>query len=778
MGQHESHHGEMLDAEAIQAAYGPTAWPSWHQSLAPRCPQRASGRGIFRGEFILLRSSPPGGRAGKDGGRSGPNGHLYAQRNRPCPISLPLGRHEYPGSRLNHPGCEEEEELLGAGLERFLRHRAALEALKGRNARDPSLNDIREEDDDEDFESVSQYSDNNPMVNYKCPSPTIYTCPCGGQPDRSTIKQPLNYQDLQASLPTLGRRTSLKRGRDIMKSSKITLPPLKEDQQERPRTPTEDYSSDESGISEHEHHTDHEDKNSDGMSSEDESQHSKRPSCASSDSALRDSDNMSLLSSDEDTPSRRAERDFPEDDDVEDELRELHMLTGGRLNSSVLTEVTVHSDDCSSLFSHPRHDGEDTSHISVSGDSSNESFYSASSASFGKARGAGKRSRSESPMTAGRVSSTSFTYKDSRSRSEMRSPPKIDDYHLYSEISEEEEAPAGQAPPPPPPPPPPAAPPAPPSPECLPPMPAGQAFPPPPPPPPPPAPPVPKTSPPPRPPPPSTLSKSNKNKASPPSSPGSMVGGLAEVLRQSMSDGSFTKQNTLRRRESVSPCRPKVCHPVFDSSSLKRTDAHSTYMQRRASRQLSSSSTSSTGVIEELEELADSQQEADAEAAVSQKCGNKIKALQNILIKQALPFANPNLMKSTPSRNSSSDHLDDKNPSSPSSPANSPSSSSSLSSSSASSKSSSRSSSRASSPTTGTLPKPQRKPETLQEALLSAGGRPSHYATISRLEKQQQDDSCFDEEMRHRIASVKDKLQRPVPTADQSATLGRATVRL
>jgi hypothetical protein len=58
------------------------------------------------------------------------------------------------------------------------------------------------------------------------------------------------------------------------------------------------------------------------------------------------------------------------------------------------------------------------------------------------------------------------------------------------------------------------------------------------------------------------------------------------VLRQSISDGSFT----LKRHESVSPKRHSICHPVFDSSSLKRTDAHPK-PQRPAS---SSSGTSNT----------------------------------------------------------------------------------------------------------------------------------------------------------------------------------------
>ena len=132
------------------------------------------------------------------------------------------------------------------------------------------------------------------LATYKCP-PTSYSCPCGGQLDKLTIKQPLTYRDLRASLSTLGRRTSLKKGREIMKSSKITLPPVEEDGRERPATPQEDYSSDESGISENGAHSDADDKAAYSLSSEDESQHSKRPSCASSDSALRDSDNMLSL---------------------------------------------------------------------------------------------------------------------------------------------------------------------------------------------------------------------------------------------------------------------------------------------------------------------------------------------------------------------------------------------------------------------------------------------------------------------------------------------------
>ena len=82
MGQHESTPGAVSEDGEGPHACGPTAWPSWHQSLAPRGPPRPSGRGIFRGEFILLRSSPPGGRLAREGGRSGHNGHLYAQRNR------------------------------------------------------------------------------------------------------------------------------------------------------------------------------------------------------------------------------------------------------------------------------------------------------------------------------------------------------------------------------------------------------------------------------------------------------------------------------------------------------------------------------------------------------------------------------------------------------------------------------------------------------------------------------------------------------------------------
>ena len=91
MGQHEStldqqdqshnqhthpHHHTQIGNQT----YNPTAWPSWHQSLEPRGPQRGpSSRGIFRGEFILLRSSPPGSRPGKAKDK---NGHLYAQRHR------------------------------------------------------------------------------------------------------------------------------------------------------------------------------------------------------------------------------------------------------------------------------------------------------------------------------------------------------------------------------------------------------------------------------------------------------------------------------------------------------------------------------------------------------------------------------------------------------------------------------------------------------------------------------------------------------------------------
>lgn len=128
---------------------------------------------------------------------------------------------------------------------------------------------------------------------YSCP-PSIYTCHCGGQPDKRTIKMPLHYDEIQTSYSSLGRRTS-KRGREFMKCSKITLPPVKEDQQERPSTPVEDYSSDESGISEHDGQSDQDCKGGYAVSSEDESHHSKRPSCASSDSALRDSDNLSSL---------------------------------------------------------------------------------------------------------------------------------------------------------------------------------------------------------------------------------------------------------------------------------------------------------------------------------------------------------------------------------------------------------------------------------------------------------------------------------------------------
>lgn len=178
---------------------------------------------------------------------------------------------------------------------RYVHHASTIDALRRhnslrQNSRDPSLGDIREEDDEE-FESVSMYGSSRTNM-YSCP-PSIYTCHCGGQPDKRTIKMPLHYDEIQTSYSSLGRRTS-KRGREFMKCSKITLPPVKEDQQERPSTPVEDYSSDESGISEHDGQ-DQDCKGGYAVSSEDESHHSKRPSCASSDSALRDSDNLSSL---------------------------------------------------------------------------------------------------------------------------------------------------------------------------------------------------------------------------------------------------------------------------------------------------------------------------------------------------------------------------------------------------------------------------------------------------------------------------------------------------
>jgi hypothetical protein len=178
-------------------------------------------------------------------------------------------------------------------------------------------------------------------------------------------------------------------------------------------------------------------------------------------------------------------------------------------------------------------------------------------------------------------------------------------------------------------------------------------------------------------------------------------------------------------------------------------------------REASAHSTSSSSSCSEHDMSRD-----DCEAATGQKCSNKIKALQSILIKQSLPFANPAFFRESPARRSKSmDHLDEIKKTSttkhesPDSPP--PSHLSSVSSSS------------------------QKKCEEEAEKSLHYSihdiGRPSHYSTLSRLEQHNGDDPCFNEETRSRIASVKDKLNMSCAAAehDYASTLGKAaSVRL
>lgn len=147
-------------------------------------------------------------------------------------------------------------------------------------------------------------------------------------------------------------------------------------------------------------------------------------------------------------------------------------------------------------------------------------------------------------------------------------------------------------------------------------------------------------------------------------------------------------------------------------SSLSRRDWRRQPPSRQGSIVSSSSASCSESLDELREEGVDDAEDDDNGVFVNQKCGDKIKALQSILIKQSLPFANPSLLIG--SRTSSVDKMDDKKGGEPAG--------------------ASRNEREAAAATT--LPKPMRKPQCLDKTLGSGTTAPSHYATISRLEAQ------------------------------------------
>ncbi|XP_041363189.1 uncharacterized protein LOC121378892 [Gigantopelta aegis] len=278
MGQYESTH-EMADILALKqdGMVHPQAWPHWHQTLQSRRPSRTSNRGIFRGEFILMRSSPPGTCARRDRMRLGSpqNGYLYAQRNRPCPISLPLQRHEYP-TRIHQ--IEAEEDLDIDDMERFSQ-RTPLGMIQEYNgfhqgSRDSSLDDIKEEQED-GFDSVSVYSRTLPIVR------------------RANLSRD-DTSEYEEAKTVFSSTKKFFAKRKKHKDEKEKLSTVQEDEYTDDRSPSPeiDYSSDESGIS------GFEGQNGFNLSTSAESGHMKRLSCGSSDSAMRDSDGGSSLCSD------------------------------------------------------------------------------------------------------------------------------------------------------------------------------------------------------------------------------------------------------------------------------------------------------------------------------------------------------------------------------------------------------------------------------------------------------------------------------------------------
>ncbi|XP_050390156.2 cyclin-dependent kinase 12 isoform X2 [Patella vulgata] len=228
-------------------------WPSWQRSLSSRRTNRPASRGIFRGEFILLRSSPPGTLSLKNRKLSVPNrnGHLYAQRNRPCPISLPLQKHEYP-THINQ--MDVEDDINADDIERFFKQ--PLDVIPEYDNMDakPHLYQVQEEDEDSSHELDEDTEDHS--------MPYPYTT--------QTLDRHFGLKEAQTSFSVWDRRP-YRRAKPLCSSSLI------------------DYSSDESGISTESGISSHsdEDKNGYNPSSSDESGTSKRFS-DSSDSAVKD----------------------------------------------------------------------------------------------------------------------------------------------------------------------------------------------------------------------------------------------------------------------------------------------------------------------------------------------------------------------------------------------------------------------------------------------------------------------------------------------------------
>lgn len=653
---------------------------------------------------------------------------------------------------------------------------------------DQTLHGIREEQENDlsPFSEYKTYEANSSI------SP-VYICRCGRHPEKVSFQEPKTYSDIQVGYSTLGRRTS-KYGREIMKSSKIVLPPVKEDTRERPTTPEQDYSSEESGISDHDEDSDLENKDH-YISSEDEEHHFKHKSCASSDSAMRDSDNFSSLSSDGDGHYLRT-GDKDDDANFQGKINIGNIeINSEQIDATVVAEADVRIGECCSHFSSHNEDGEDSSSFSVSADSTFQLGSQLSHCGSPVVRQSVPRMRSRSVSPAkGRTGSAE---QDCTFQAEKRpSSVASDDYHLYSEISVStqisqfdnddgkavepnfslvSDVPTNIVPklttPTPPAPPLPLipVPPAPPlhtisHPTSLNISPIESSI----------------TSP---------ISISRRSSLSNYSN----VRTLADVLHRSISDGMFSRHNTLRRHEPISLVFHNDFHTV-DPSSLNAGASNSAWKQTDKSEShralnkvpqtcedslsnrsldsqdidvkqcgimcrhtppLTATSTNTLGVAtlgKNGEVIKGEKDEILSPLSVNNKCGEKIRALQNILIKQALPFANPSFVTNSSPVNPDrpqgrKTHVPESSPV----PVKNTVLTDSI------SPPSQRSHKES---CTSTMSITQ-KTECLKEFFPVSTLPPSHYARVSRLEKHHDDQSVG--ESLSRITSIKEKLQIVVP---------------
>lgn len=381
------------------------------------------------------------------------------------------------------------------------------------------------------------------------------------------------------------------------------LTPIHEDSKRNsPVIPEEDYSADESGISAH---SDAEDKTGYTPSSSDES-HNKKCWDGSSDSAMRDSDGSSSMCSDAEVTATVAQ---------------LHIPKNGN-PPNVVSSDEMSGDDGQPLAKNSLPDSDDTGLFSISENTDGHGSDEASRErlprfSLPTAENRSLKSLDIPPGHSRKWSSTSSSddeagvtvpnvhrYKSRGNHAYLQSsqnqgpkPSTSEDDHLYSEItivSDADESDAEDT-------------------DMVPQMSATSAD----------------------------LLKRSPGRGQTKQEITISSGSLADIMRQSISMGTFTRKGKLMTQK-------KTCNPVFDSSSIKKE------RQAAAERRLSVTKRLSQSSDDDIPSPYDSSDDSRSSNDSSKpKCGQKIKALQDILIKQSLPFANPAFFMVSPKKEES-----------------------------------------------------------------------------------------------------------------------------